>query len=30
VQRGLAVLEVHRNGNVVVDPAPTTFQQLGY
>ena len=30
VQRGLAVLEVRRSGNVVVDPAPTTFQQLGY
>jgi branched-chain amino acid transport system substrate-binding protein len=26
IQRGLAVLEVHRNGNTVVDPAPTTFQ----
>ncbi|HYM02297.1 MAG TPA: penicillin-binding protein activator [Stellaceae bacterium] len=30
VQRGLAVLEVHRGGNTVVDPAPETFQALGY
>jgi branched-chain amino acid transport system substrate-binding protein len=30
VQRGLAVLEVRKSGNIVVDPAPTTFQQLGY
>ena len=30
IQRGLAVLEVHRNGNTVVSPAPTTFQTLGY
>lgn len=30
IQRGLAVLEVHRNGNTVVSPAPTTFQALGY
>jgi branched-chain amino acid transport system substrate-binding protein len=26
VQRGLAVLEVHRDGNTVIDPAPQTFQ----
>jgi branched-chain amino acid transport system substrate-binding protein len=30
VQRGLAVLEVRRGGNVVVDPAPETFQALGF
>jgi len=30
VQRGLAVLEVHRDGNVVVDPAPETFQAVSY
>jgi hypothetical protein len=24
------VLEVHRNGNTVVSPAPTTFQAIGY
>ena len=30
IQRGLAVLEVHRNGNTVVSPAPTTFQAIGY
>jgi len=30
IQRGLAVLEVHRNGNTVISPAPTTFQALGY
>ncbi len=30
IQRGLAVLEVHRNGNSVISPAPTTFQTLGY
>lgn len=29
VQRGLAVLEVERDGNKVVDPAPETFQSLG-
>lgn len=28
VQRGLAVLEVRRDGNVVIDPAPETFQAL--
>lgn len=30
VQRGLAVLEVEPQGNVVVSPAPQTFQDLGY
>jgi ABC-type branched-subunit amino acid transport system substrate-binding protein len=30
IQRGLAVLEVHRNGNTVISPAPTTFQAIGY
>ena len=30
VERGLAVLEVHRTGATVVDPAPQTFQRLGY
>ena len=30
VQRGLAVLEVHRGAGTVVDPAPQTFQSLGY
>ena len=30
IQRGLAVLEVHRNGNTVASPAPTTFQAIGY
>lgn len=30
VQRGLAVLEVHRGGNTVVDPAPNTFQAQGF
>ncbi len=29
VQRGLAVLEVRRDGNVVIDPAPETFQTPG-
>ena len=28
VQRGLAVLEVHREGNKVIDQAPETFQAL--
>jgi branched-chain amino acid transport system substrate-binding protein len=28
IQRGLAVLEIKRGGNVVVSPAPTTFQAL--
>jgi branched-chain amino acid transport system substrate-binding protein len=30
VQRGLAVLEVEPQANVVVSPAPTSFQDLGY
>jgi len=30
VQRGLAVLEVQPQGNVVVSPAPRSFQDLGY
>lgn len=30
VQRGLAVLEVHRGGNTVIDPAPESFQTQGY
>jgi branched-chain amino acid transport system substrate-binding protein len=30
VQRGLAVLEVEPQGDVVVSPAPQTFQDLGY
>jgi branched-chain amino acid transport system substrate-binding protein len=30
VQRGLAVLEVQKTGSVVIDPAPTTFQNLAY
>jgi ABC-type branched-subunit amino acid transport system substrate-binding protein len=30
VQRGLAVLEVEPQGNVVVAPAPQSFQNLGY
>ena len=30
VQRGLAVLEVQRNGNVTVSPAPETFQDFAY
>ncbi len=30
VQRGLAVLEVEPQGNVVVSPAPESFQDLGY
>lgn len=29
VQRGLAVLEVHKTGNTVTDPAPETFQPVG-
>jgi branched-chain amino acid transport system substrate-binding protein len=29
-ERGLAVLEVHRTGATVVDPAPQTFQRPGY
>ncbi len=30
VQRGLAVVEIHRSGRTVIDPAPQTFQTLGY
>lgn len=30
VQRGLAVLEVQPQGNVVVSPAPAGFQDIGY
>jgi ABC-type branched-subunit amino acid transport system substrate-binding protein len=30
VQRGLAVLEVHRGAGTVIDPAPQTFQNLAY
>jgi len=30
VERGLAVLEMHRDGAVVIDPAPKTFERLGY
>jgi ABC-type branched-subunit amino acid transport system substrate-binding protein len=30
VQRGLAVLEVEPGGLVVIDPAPQSFQDLGY
>jgi ABC-type branched-subunit amino acid transport system substrate-binding protein len=30
VQRGLAVLEVEPQGNIVVSPAPQSFQNLGY
>lgn len=30
VQRGLAVLEVHRGAGTVLDPAPTSFQDIGY
>ena len=30
VQRGLAVLEVEPQGDVVISPAPQTFQDLGY
>ena len=29
VQRGLAVLEVHRSDNTVIDPAPKSFQNVG-
>ncbi len=29
IQRGLAVLEVRRDGNAVIDPAPETFQAIG-
>ena len=30
VQRGLAVLEVHKDGNTVIDAAPETFQNVSY
>lgn len=30
VQRGLAVLEVHRGAGTVIDPAPQSFQDIGY
>jgi hypothetical protein len=30
VERGLAVLEVQREGPVVIDPAPQTFEELGF
>ena len=30
VQRGLAVLEVAPQGDLVISPAPQTFQDLGY
>jgi branched-chain amino acid transport system substrate-binding protein len=30
VQRGLAVLEVRRDGPVVIDPAPQSFEELGF
>lgn len=30
VQRGLAVLEVHRGAGEVIDPAPQSFQDIGY
>lgn len=30
VQRGLAVLEVHHGADTVIDPAPKTFQNIGY
>ena len=30
VQRGLAVLEVHRGAGTVIDPAPETFQAQGF
>jgi branched-chain amino acid transport system substrate-binding protein len=30
VQRGLAVLEVEPQGNVVISPAPQSFEELGY
>ena len=29
VQRGLAVLEVHRGAGTIIDPAPQSFQDLG-
>lgn len=30
VQRGLAVLEVHRGAGTVIDPAPQSFQNIGF
>ena len=30
VERGLAVLEVQREGAVVIDPAPRRFEELGF
>ena len=30
LQRGLAVMEVTPNGNRVIDPAPSSFQALGF
>lgn len=30
VQRGLAVLQVQRGGNTIIDPPPTSFQNLGF
>jgi len=30
VQRGLAILQVQRGGNAIVEPAPQTFQNLGF
>ena len=30
VQRGLAVLEVAPNGDIVISPAPQSFQDLSY
>jgi len=30
VQRGLAILEVEPQGPIVIDPAPQTFQDVGY
>jgi branched-chain amino acid transport system substrate-binding protein len=30
VQRGLAVLEIQRQGTKTVSPAPETFEELGY
>ena len=30
VQRGLAVLQVQRGGNTIIDPPPQTFQNLGF
>ena len=29
VQRGLAVLEVQPQGNVVISPAPQSFEEVG-